>query len=69
MFQLQIISPLDHPNFLHTVIPLINEEGKVIRSLHDPTGEMMAPITKAFEMNNELLIGSFNRSSISRLKL
>ena len=51
------------------MILLIDEEGKVIRSLHDPTGQIITQPTEAYEMDDELLIGSFSQPYLSRLKL
>ena len=51
------------------MILLIDEEGKVIRSLHDSTGKVVVQVTEAFEIDDELIIGSFTLPYISRLKL
>ena len=51
------------------MILLIDEESKVNRSLHDPTGEVVDQVTEMFEMDGELIVGLFNQPCLSRLKL
>jgi len=69
LLQLQLISELDHPGQLHTMILLIDEKGKVIRSLHDLTGKVADKVSEVFEIDdNEIIIGTFFRPFLVRMK-
>ncbi|WP_426416943.1 SMP-30/gluconolactonase/LRE family protein [Aestuariirhabdus sp. LZHN29] len=47
----------------------LNEQGKIVRSLHDPSGEHLQMITSAEEHNGSLYLGSLHNDRIGRLKL
>ena len=47
----------------------LDESGKIISSLHDPSGETLKEITSAEEHNGYLYIGSLHNDRIGRLKL
>jgi len=50
------------------MILLIDEKGKVVRSLHDPLGKVVNRISEVFEVDNELILGSFFTPFMSRMK-
>ncbi|ESO96507.1 hypothetical protein LOTGIDRAFT_115667, partial [Lottia gigantea] len=45
----------------------VNSEGKIVRSLHDPTGEKIPAISEAEEHNGVIYLGSYNLPYISKL--
>ena len=60
---------LDSPDASHTMVLLVDEEGKVIKSMHDPSGKVMGGISEALELNNELIIGSFLAPFVAKITL
>ena len=60
---------LDSPDALHTMLLLVDEEGRVIKSLHDPSGKVMGGISEALELNNELIVGSFMAPFVAKITL
>ena len=69
MLQLQLTSVFKHPEVLHNTILLVDEEGSVIRSLHDPTAKVVFRVSEVLEMDDELMIGSIFGPSMARMKL
>ena len=59
MLQFELVNKLDHPGPLHNMIILVDEEGRVVRGLHDPTGKVVHKASEVFEMDDEVIIGSF----------
>jgi hypothetical protein len=47
----------------------LDEHGKIIRSLHDDTGEHLKEITSAREYEGFLYLGSLNSDRIGKYKL
>jgi sugar lactone lactonase YvrE len=47
----------------------LDEEGKPIRSLHDPTGRVVANVTSVHEENNQLYLGNLLKDYVARLDL
>ena len=48
---------------------LADEEGTVMKTLHDPSGKVMYSISEGLEVNNELIMGSFFAPFMAKLKL
>ena len=67
--QLGIINLLDHPDALHTMLLLVDEEGSMIHSMHDPSGKVVEGISEVLEVNNELIIGSFFAPFMAKMTL
>jgi len=66
--QFELVNKLDHPGPLHNMILLFDEEGRVVRSLHDPTGKVVRQVSEVFEMDDEVIIGSFFTPFLVRMK-
>lgn len=47
----------------------VNEEGQVIRSLHDPTGEVIPAVSEVEDKEGVLYLGSYNLPFMGRLYL
>ncbi|KAJ8309300.1 hypothetical protein KUTeg_014174, partial [Tegillarca granosa] len=47
----------------------INEDGKIIRSLHDPTGQVVPAVSEIEDKDGVLYLGSYNLPFLSRLYL
>jgi len=47
----------------------IGEDGQVLRSLHDPTGEVVFQVTSAHEREGSVYLGHLHRDRISRVSL
>ena len=47
----------------------LNENGEILESLHDPTGENLKEITSAREQNGYLYLGSLHNDRIGRYRL
>lgn len=67
--QLGVINLLDYPDTLHTMLLLVDEEGTVIQSMHDPTGKVVQGISEGLEINNELIVGSFSAPFMAKMIL
>ncbi|XP_065889707.1 adipocyte plasma membrane-associated protein-like isoform X2 [Dysidea avara] len=67
--KLQLANVFNHPEFLHNMILLVDEEGRVVRSLHDPTAKVVFRVSEVLEVNDELMIGSIFGPSMARMKL
>lgn len=48
---------------------LVDEEGTVIQSMHDPTGKVVQGISEGLEINNELIVGSFSAPFMAKMTL
>ena len=48
---------------------LVDEEGTVIQSMHDPTGKVVMGISEGLEIDNELIIGSFSAPFMAKMTL
>ena len=68
LLQLQLVNELDHPGPLHNMILLVDEEGRVVKSLHDMTGKVVVKVSEVFEMDDEVIIGSFFTPFLVRMK-
>ncbi|XP_065890169.1 adipocyte plasma membrane-associated protein-like isoform X2 [Dysidea avara] len=66
--KLQLVNELDHPGPLHNMILLVDEEGRVVKSLHDMTGKVVVKVSEVFEMDDEVIIGSFFTPFLVRMK-
>jgi len=51
------------------MILLVDEGGTVVRSLHDPTAQVVFRVSEVFEVDDELIIGSIFGPSMARIKL
>ena len=60
---------MDYPDALHTMLILVDEEGTVIQSMHDPSGRVVQGISEGLEINNELVIGSFSAPFMAKMPL
>ena len=47
----------------------LDEDGEIIESLHDPTGEHFSPVTSVEEHQGYLYLGSLTADRIARYKL
>lgn len=47
----------------------LDEEGRILRSLHDPSGEHLRMITSAKPHGGHLYLGSLDNDRLGRLKL
>ena len=56
---------LDSPRDMHTMLLLVDEQGTVIKNLHDPLGKVVVGISEAFDLNSELIMGSFSTPFMS----
>ncbi len=54
---------------LYGLVIELDENGKVLRSLHDPSGEHFATVTSAEEVNGTLYLGTLHAPRIGRLSL
>ena len=50
---------------MHTMLLLVDEQGTVIKNLHDPLGKVVVGISEAFDLNSELIMGSFSTPFMS----
>ena len=50
---------MDNPDNMHTMLLLVDEQGTVIKSLHDPSGKVVERISEGLEVDNELIMGLF----------
>lgn len=48
---------------------LVDEEGTVIKSLHDPSGKVVNSISEGLEVENELIMGSFSAPFMTKMTL
>ena len=62
-------SVFHHPEFIHSMILLVDEDGKVVRSLHDPTAQVVFKVSEVFEVDDELIMGTYIGPSMARMKL
>ena len=53
----------------HGLVIELNSNGDIIRSLHDPTGQLFSSVSEVEEENNVLYLGSNNRNFVGRLNL
>ena len=60
---------LDNPGDMHTMLLLMDEQGTVIKSLHDPSGKVVVGISEGLELNNELIMGSFSTPFMTKMTL
>lgn len=51
------------------MVARMDEGGKIVEALHDQGGRTLYSISEAFELGNELIIGSFEAPFIGKLKL
>ena len=51
------------------MILLVDEDGKVVRSLHDPTAQVVFKVSEVFEVDDELIMGTYIGPSMARMKL
>jgi len=51
------------------MILLVDGEGRVVRSLHDPTAKVVFRVSEVLEVDDELIIGSIFGPSMARMKL
>jgi len=52
----QLVDTLRHPDISHTMLLLVDEEGRVVKSLHDPISKVVGLVTEAFEVDDEIII-------------
>ena len=48
---------------------MINEEGFVVKTLHDDTGKIVTKISEAYEYEGELYLGSYIAPFMARVKI
>ena len=53
----------------HGLLLELNKDGKVIRTLHDPTGKQVPAVSEAEEKNGVIYLGSYNLPYLSRVYL
>ena len=47
----------------------LNENGQIIRSLHDPTGSIIPDVSEVHDEGGALWLGSFRSNFIGKLEL
>lgn len=47
----------------------VNENGQIVRSLHDPTGGIVPDVSEVHDDGDVLWLGSFRSNFVSRLEL
>ena len=60
---------LHNPDDTHTMLLLVDEQGTVIKSLHDPSGKVVESISEGLELDNKLIMGSFFASFMTTMTL
>lgn len=53
----------------HCVIVEVDENGQIVRSLHDPTGGIVPDVSEVHDDGDVLWLGSFRSNFVSRLEL
>ncbi|CAI5443317.1 unnamed protein product [Caenorhabditis angaria] len=53
----------------HSIVVEIDENGRIIRSLHDLTGKIVGDVSQVAEFEGYLYFGSFNSPFLAKLKL
>ena len=53
----------------HGLVVELNEDGQIIRSLHDPSGTLFPSVSEVEEENGILYLGSIDRPYVGRLSL
>ena len=51
------------------MVLLIDETGTIVKSLHDPSGQVVSRVSEALEINDELIVGSFFEPFIAKVTL
>ena len=53
----------------HGLVVELNEDGQIVRSLHDPSGTLFPSVSEVEEENGILYLGSIDRPFVGRLSL